>query len=351
VTVQPDTRTLWYTRCPMPSASSIAITDGWLDREFEGDGVAVRSLRESPDPAVRLGHYRHEDPALFREGGIVPPLWTYARGTRTKLLAVGWEEEFRGVIALAGSGIVGPEDLRGRRIALPARIGQPIDFARAISWHGIVACLQSAGIDESEVGLVDVSTSEPFLTDAPASTESNGSLYTAWENVRAQSAELLALVRGEVDAIFTVGGYGLEIAALVDAAVVVELSARDPWPAWTGNHLRVLTVSEDLLDRRPDLVTRYVATLQRAADWAAEHPNSALRIIAAELGIAEEWTHLGYHPDTASHLRLEISDRALEELESRADFLADRGFINRRVSISEWLEPAIITATADLGGS
>jgi ABC-type nitrate/sulfonate/bicarbonate transport system substrate-binding protein len=342
--------TLWYTRCPMPSASSIATTDGWLDREFVGDGIAVRSLRESPNPAVRLGHYRHDHPALFREGGIVPPLWTYASGTRTRLLAIGWEEEFRGIIALAGSGIAGPGDLRGRRIALPERIGQPIDFARAISWQGIVTSLQSVGIDESEVHLVDVPTHEPYLTSAPASSESNGSLYTARENVRAQSAELLALVRGEVDAIFTVGGYGLEMAALVDANVVIEISARDPWPQWTGNHLRVLTVSEALLERRPDLVARYVATLQRAADWASENKSAALRIIAAELGIAEEWTHLGYHPDTASHLRLEVSARALQELERRADFLADRRFIDQRVDISEWLEPSALPVAVDSGG-
>ncbi len=331
----PSIGTLWYTRCPMPTASSIAIVDGWLDREFSPDGIDVLSLRANPDQQDRLAHYDHTSQTLFREGGVVPPLWARAGGASTRLLGVGLESGFRGLIVPSQSDIVEPSDLRHRRIALPRRIGQPVDFSRAVSWRGILDSLRVAGIDEREVDLVEVTSSDPYLTAAPPST--SGSLYTAWENVRLQSTEVLALVRGEVDAIFVAGGYGLEIAALTDSRVLVDLSERDPWPNWSENHLRVLTVSEALLAARPDLVVRYVATVQRAADWAARHRDDAMRIIAAEIGLAEEWARLGYHPETTAHLRLDTSDRALERLQSWAAFLSDRGFADP-VDIGQWLD-------------
>jgi ABC-type nitrate/sulfonate/bicarbonate transport system substrate-binding protein len=326
---------LWYTRCPMPTASTIAITDGWLAREFEPDGIAVRSLSTAEDHDGQLAHYSHANAALFREGGVVPPLWSYSNGAATCLLGVGQEDGFRGLIVRSDSDIVEPRQLRGKRVALSNRSGQLVDFSRAVGWKGSVDCLRLAGLDENDVTFVDATWPEPFISGTGSS--SGGSIYSIRDKVRMQTAEILALVRGEADAIFTAGGYGLEIAALIDARVIVEHSRRDPWANWSGNHLRVLTVSKVLADRRPDLVARYVATLQRAAAWASEHEQDALRAIAAELGLAEEWTRLGYHPATAHHLYLERSDDALEKLDRWAVFLAQRGFLGRHVDVARWL--------------
>ena len=335
MTVNREGSVLWYTRCPMPTASSIAITDGWLAQEFEPDDISVQSLSAEAGHDSRLAHYNHANTALFREGGVVPPLWSYARGARTRLLAIGQEDGFRGLIVRADSDIVEPGDLRSKRIAIPNRTGQLVDFARAVNWRGVVECLHLAGLEERDVAFVDATWSEPFISEEAAST--NGSIYTVRDKVRIQTAEVLALVRGEADAIFTAGGYGLEVAALIDARVIIEQSERRPWPSWKGNHLRVLTVSEELLGERPDLVARYLATLQRAAHWAGEHERDAVRTVAAEVGLAEEWARLGYHPDTVRHLYLERSDDALEKLDKWAVFLAKRGFLARSVDVAEWL--------------
>ncbi len=144
----------------------------------------------------------------------------------TCLLAIGQEEGFRGLIVRADSDIVDPGDLRGKRIAVPNRVGQLVDFARAVSMRGIVDCLHVAGLDESDVVLVDATWSEPFASEE--ATSSDGSIYTARDKVRIQTAEVLALVRGEVDAIFTAGGYGLEVAALIDGRVIIDQSEREP---------------------------------------------------------------------------------------------------------------------------
>src|ERR1700734_3954194 len=97
--------TIWYSRCPSPTASSIAITGGWLQRAFEGTGVAVRSLRAAEDRSVRQTHFTQLHDALFRQGGIVPPLWAAANGTPTRLIGLTETPRFQGVISLPGSGI------------------------------------------------------------------------------------------------------------------------------------------------------------------------------------------------------------------------------------------------------
>ena len=52
-------RTIWYTRCPVPTASGIAIQKGWLKEAFAADGIAIRSMRHSQDPKTRESHYTH----------------------------------------------------------------------------------------------------------------------------------------------------------------------------------------------------------------------------------------------------------------------------------------------------
>ena len=89
----------------------------------------------------------------------------------------------------------------------------------------------------------------------------------------------------------------------------------------------MLTVSEALCCDRPDLVARYLAALQRAASWAAEHEREAVRIVAAEVGLAEKWARLGYHPDTTRHLHLERSHEVVEKLGESPGSLAQRGFL------------------------
>jgi ABC-type nitrate/sulfonate/bicarbonate transport system substrate-binding protein len=328
---------LWYTRCPVPTASSVAITGGWLDREFEADRIAVRSLGESQEPAFRLAHYTHDCPALFREGGVVPPLWASSTAGANTLIGLARVDQFQGLLALRRSRLANSGDLRGARIALPVRPGQQIDFTRAVSWHGIEAALAVTGLERGDVTLVDVPWEEEFISDAAGA--SGASLYTARENVRLYTAEVLALVRGEVDAMYATGPHALATAALIDAVPLTGPTANGDPRGRSPSHLRVLTVSTQLAQTRPDLVARYIRGLLRASDWAAAQPSSAWRIIAAEVGVAEEWAQAAYARQTVTNLRPQITGDLLDTLQNRSDFLHDRGFIPRQVNVREWLDP------------
>lgn len=328
---------IWYTRCPVPTASSVAITEGWLDREFEADQIAVRSLAENPEPALRHAHYTHAHPALFREGGVVPPLWASSAAGTNALIGLARVDQFQGLLAMRGSRLAESGDLRGARIALPARPGRQIDFSRAVSLHGIQTALAGAGLQGGDVTLVDVPWEEDFISDAAGA--SRASLYTARENVRLHTAEVLALVRGEVDAMYGAGPHALALAALIDAVPLTGSAANDDRPEGPPSHLRILTVSTQLAQMRPDLVTRYICGLLQASDWAAAQASSAWRIIAAEVGVAEEWAQAGYAPQTVTNLHPQIADDLLDTLQNRSDFLHRSGFIPRPVDVRKWLDP------------
>jgi 2-polyprenyl-6-methoxyphenol hydroxylase-like FAD-dependent oxidoreductase/ABC-type nitrate/sulfonate/bicarbonate transport system substrate-binding protein len=328
--------TIWYSRCPVPTASAVAIGAGWLDREFAADNIAVRSLRDSGDSRHRHRHYTHDHPALFREGGIVPPLVSLAHGARLRLLAVAGVDQFHAVVALPGSGIGGPADLAGRRIAIPRRPGQPVDFPRPLARYYLAEALSRAGLTEDDVRLIDIVSDESFIGTGAA--HRTASLYTARDNIRLHSAEVLALIRGQVDAIVLSGGHGRAISALIGAEPVIELSNSHP-SRWQPNHLRILTASSEIVQARPDLVTRYLATLLAAAGWAAAHPGAARRIVAAEEGLAEEWVAQGYHPSLPAHLGLGLKDADLTALDRRAAFFYDHGFLDAAIDLADWVSP------------
>ena len=65
--------TLWYTRCPVPTASGIAHGLGTLADAASGAGLDFRILQDA-DAQTALHHFDHQLTGLIREGGNVPAL-------------------------------------------------------------------------------------------------------------------------------------------------------------------------------------------------------------------------------------------------------------------------------------
>ena len=338
---------LWYTRCPVPTASSLAIAQGWLDDEFAPDAIAVASLRSSTDRAVRESHFSHTQADLFRQGGNIPPIWSRSRGGDLRLIGLSWAEQYQAIVALPGSGIREPEDLRGRRLGLTRRVNDQIDFFHATSLRGYDSVLRHVGLSLDDVQLVDLAVEERYLPEDDASH--SGSLWGAFTNRRLQSAEVLALIRGEVDAIYVAGGRGPDLEALVGVHVVFDIQGQDDESLKINNITpATLTVSGTLLDDRPDLVTRYLAATLRAARWAQEHPAETRRIIAHEVGIAEDFVGPGYPRDIHAHLEPTLDEPLVTAIESQQRFLLEHGYIEQAFDVRAWIDPAPLEAARAL---
>ncbi|MGW4054548.1 ABC transporter substrate-binding protein [Streptomyces sp. NPDC004779] len=310
--------TLWFTRCPVPTATGVAADRGWLTAEFAPDGIAVRSLQDADPGADRAAHYTHDLTGLFREGGNVPALWARSRGQNTRLIGLTWIEERQVVLVAPGSPVRGAGALRGLRLALP-RHDVPIDFWRAMALRGFEGALASAGLGLDDARLVDV----------PAAGH-----HGQW------AAELDALRRGEVDAVYVKGALAVESARRAGAEVAVELDAL-PDPAHRVNNgtPRPLTVHQDLLDHHPDVVDRFLAVLLRAADWAAGEPAEVARILGAETGAGAEGVAGAYRADTHRTLHPDLSGTRLDLLAQQEAALRAHGFLPAAVDVRAWADP------------
>jgi ABC-type nitrate/sulfonate/bicarbonate transport system substrate-binding protein len=99
------TKTLWYTRCPVPTPLGIAAQLGWIEAEFDRDKIAVRTLQDEQDSKLRESHFDHWLPNSFRQGGSIPAIWARSRGRDTRLLGLTWTDESQVILTRPDSGI------------------------------------------------------------------------------------------------------------------------------------------------------------------------------------------------------------------------------------------------------
>ncbi len=334
----PDDTTLWYTRCPLPSASAVAIDHGFLRRRFEGTGMQVRSVQSTPDERVRRSHFDHEVRHLFRQGGNIPPLWSRSRGADSCVVGIATTREYQAIIARPGNRIREPADLRGARLALPRRRNEPIDYWRAMCLRGYESALHAAGLTLADVQLVELDVEESYI-DAPDTRSSDMPLWGPASRARRQRAEVFAFVRCDIDALYTSGALGLQTKALLGAHEVVEFGLHGAAAVGTNNQVpNVLTVDRALAREHPDVVARYIAALHDAAQWSLHHPDDALRSFAREIGTAEEWLPAAYGDGLMRSLPVTLEADAVALVADQARFLRRHGFIASDVAIEPWID-------------
>ncbi|MFT3864146.1 MAG: ABC transporter substrate-binding protein [Solirubrobacterales bacterium] len=319
--------TLWYTRCPGPLAFSAAVDLGWLDREFAADDVTVLSLAASSDRAVHQSHFDQTQPNSFRHGGPVPPLVAASRGADIAVIGLSWGLGRQEILALPDSGIGEAADLRGRRLSLPIRVNDSIDFWRALVLRTYQTLLEGAGLGFDDVELVEVPIERAFVDDARAGRDRVATLWDGAFMVGHQREEAVALVRGEVDAIFSWGPIGTVQQAAFGAEVVLEV------PLGRRQGVSTFTVSGRLARERPDLVRRVLARTQAVDRDAEQHKDQLRRIVARGAGLPEDLVEATYGADVHEHLGVDLAPEKIEALRRQAAFLHAQGFLERPVDV------------------
>lgn len=332
-------KTLWYTRCPVPSPLGLAARQGWLDDTFAAEGFAIASILDSPVAEVRESHFDHHLAWSFRQGGNIPALWARANGRRTRLIGLTWTDEFQAVITLPETGIATARDLVGRRFGIPRRLNDQVDFHRATALKGMVSALAADGLPASTVDIVDIDIAEKVLVKAgdPALAGLRRR-HPYWH-------ELKALGEGKVDAIFVKGAEGITVANLVAAVIVTEFG-RHPDPAIRINNgpPRTLTIDAALADERPDLAARLVALVARAGAWAAAHPEETLRFVAREILTSEDAVIASNGPDLHTRLGIGLDPAHVAAIGQFKRFLIEWGFLTADFDLDHWIDPGPLAA-------
>jgi ABC-type nitrate/sulfonate/bicarbonate transport system substrate-binding protein len=305
-------------RSPIPTATGLADRLGWLEREAALDGTPLTVSGDSSTVAGRL-----------REGESTRALWERSESRPTRLIGLTWVETYRAVVALPETGITHPAQLAGRRLALPRDEAAAIDVRRADARRGIHAAIALAGLFPDEIVQVDVDAS-----DSPADP---------------YGAELEALTRGEVDAVFLAGAAGVAAAACIGATQVAGVGRHlDPAVRISATTPATITVDAELLERHPNLVVRLLAVLLRAGAWAQLNAPEATRLLAAETGTSPRHVKVAHGGGWPDQLQVDLSQRKLDALGTQHDFLLTHGYLRDVVDLGAWIDPRPLGVALEL---
>jgi ABC-type nitrate/sulfonate/bicarbonate transport system substrate-binding protein len=155
-----------------------------------------------------------------------------------------------------------------------------------------------------------------------------------------QREEVFALIRGEVDAIYSQSSFAGEVVAFTGAQVLYDVERHPEAIEQANNALpEAFTVSASLIGHEFEAVATVLAHAVEAASWAKTHKREAARIIASEQRAAEETLEVAYGPDIHLHLDVDLSPFRREALARRKTFLLTHGFIPSDFDLGSWIDP------------
>lgn len=335
---QQDIAQLWYTRCPVPTASGLAYSLGWLTQDYAADGIEIGVLQEAPLEIARH-HFDHQLVGLLREGGNVPAFAARADGAPTRLIGLTWIEELQSIVVRSGAGISEPADLRGLRLGVPAWAhSRDTSMARAMALHGYLSALRLGGLTFDDVTLVEI----PIQPVDPPRDSDERSFERSWPG-------LTQLVEGEIDALYLKGASAVEAIARAGAVVGINLDAYPDLRVRVNNGTpRPLTVHQELLDEHPDLVVRFLVQTLRAAEWATHNLDEVRTILQRETRSGPEGVLAAYGDQFHTSLHPTLSPERLELFDRQKEFLLLYGFLSRDVELSDWVDHEPLRAAQQL---
>ncbi len=344
--VLPALARIWFTRCPVPTATGLAYKLGWLSDEFATDGIAVDTLQDNRE--FGRHHYDHQLPELIREGGNILALAARAQGADSRLIGLTWIDEWQTILVRPDSGISKPADLKGKRLALPDWNEHTIpshqrgtSIARGMSLQGYRGALHSAGLTFDDVELVEIPSNRanPTRPHIPAIAPDGQRLWNGLDY----------LERGLVDAVYVKGAAAVDAAKAAGAVVGIDLDRLDDKAYRVNNGTpRPITVHHSLIDNHFDKLVRFLAQTLRAADWAAEHKDKVYDILQAETRGSSDGVTAAYRDEFHKHLHPDLSAERLALFAKQKKALWLHGFIENDFDFEDWVDHRPLAAAREL---
>ena len=155
-TVKLDWKEVYYTNCPLVSASNVDQELGWTREEYKKIGVNYAFMRSTPENDW-YPHYVHNLDNLIRFGGLFPPVAVNADIRRTRLLGVTHAPREGGVMMVrAKDDIYRMRDLKGKKIGLSKSLNTiKNDWWRIQEEQGIELMLRMNGMTRKDVEIVE----------------------------------------------------------------------------------------------------------------------------------------------------------------------------------------------------
>ncbi|OTG84144.1 monooxygenase [Acinetobacter sp. ANC 4558] len=334
-------KTLWYTRCPVPTGLGIAIQKGWLKNKFSEQDIEIKSIRESNSKDVRNSHFNHTLENSVRHGGSIPAIWAYSSGQKTKVIGLSWADEIQLLLTRYDTGIKNVSDLKGKRFGLPHNQDALIDFSRAQAIRGLENALKTVGLEVADLELVDTIRQDIVEAQQQQYLHQDGPATGLGDrNKQNASAEIVALLKGDVDAIFLKGAHAAQVAHDFALHTIIDIGSHpDPILRSNNGTPRTLTVDESFLLNYPEQAQTIVESVLEAEQWSHLHASDTHRYLAKECNSSEQWIHLAYGENAHLKLNTNFDETSVLALQDLSDFLYRWKFIPKQIDVKEWLAP------------
>ena len=207
-TVPLNWKEVYYTNCPLVSASNVDQELGWTREEYKKIGVKYAFLRSTRENDW-YPHYIHNLDNLIRFGGLFPPVHVHADIRRTRLLGVTHAPHEGGcMIVRSRDDLYRMTDLKGKKIGLSKSLNTiKNDWWRIQEEQGIELMLRLNGMTRKDVEIVEFPYADDWY-DNPSMLDPMENPSELWLK-RDHKHDLAfrpletALEKGVVDAIYT----------------------------------------------------------------------------------------------------------------------------------------------------
>ena len=349
-TISLDWNEVYYTNCPLISASNVDQELGWTREEFKKLGVKyafMRSVRETD----WYPHYIHNQDNLIRFGGLFPPIDVHADSRRTRLLGVTHVPYEGGcMLVRAKDNIFRMSDLKGKRIALSKSLNTlKNDWWRIQEEQAIEAMLMMNGMTRKDVKIVEFPYPDDWYNN-PAMLDPMENPSELWlkrdhkRDLAFRPAET-ALLEGKVDAIYTQSKVFQHLQeATGELAAIEDLSRYPDWRLQVANIPAAITCTDVMAEEHPELVVAFMRGMIKVGRWANEHKHAAAAILNRQTFYLDvEDTYRGIKDmDMVPNL----SAQNLAMVGIGKDFMLKNGYIKNDFDVKEWAAPEFLETAA-----
>lgn len=274
----------------------IARDQGFFEEEFAKDGITVELKQFASGPPIIEAFAAGE--VDFGLVGDQPAVQGKANNLPLKIIgSYGSTEKGNALIASADSGIKTLSDIRGKKIGYTAG---------SVGHQLLLKFLEAEGLTVNDAELLNLSP---------------GDIYTSLES-------------GSIDAGVTWEPY-ITKSVSSDVADVIQDG--------TGYKYNVNVIIADgaFLEENPEISARLLKVLNRAAQWADEHEEESLDILAKASGLDSSAFAATFEKFDRS---LFLDQKKIDSIKETADYLRKQGTIRSDVDIESVIDLSFLKA-------